>query len=107
MKSLIHKKYKLDLQLQDFSQKAFEQYQMRVLQATSRAYVSYEGTNLGVTATAIVRGETIRAAIQHGILTGMNADEVDNLAPAAVVFIADKIAKHVKEITTHEPDPNS
>ncbi len=100
-------KYGVSIELFDFSQKMFELYQMAVIKASRDAYVSFSDSNgAGVSAQAVVRGETVRKAIQFEIIKGIEIKDVDTLKPYVVTWLADEIQAHVKKVTTAPPDPN-
>lgn len=98
-------KYGIDAHFHDFSQKQFEQYQKETIKASRDAYFAFSESN-GVSAVAVVRGETVRAAIRFEILTGLTLDEVNSLKPYVVEWIADEVRKHVTLVTTAPADPN-
>lgn len=98
-------KYGVTAQLCDFSQGAFENFQMTAIKASRDAYIAFSDTT-GVTANAKVRGETVRAAIQNGILKGIEIKDVDSLRPFVVAWLADEIQKHIKQITSAPENPN-
>ncbi len=100
-------KFGLSATLNDFSQKQFEGFQMGVIVASRDAFVSFNpSTNDGVSASAFVRGQTVRKAIEAGILTGVTVQQVDELKPHIVTWLADEIQKHVKTVMTAPIDPN-
>lgn len=99
-------KYGLDVHMHDFSQKQFEQYQKETIKASRDAYFAFSDSN-GVTASAFVRGETVRTAIRLEIISVLTIEEVDNLKPYIVTWIADELRKHVTDVTTEPADPNS
>lgn len=100
-------KFGLVVELKDFSQAQYERYQPLVLKAAKDNFFSFGIENGGgITANAVVRGATIRAAIEAGFLTGLTPAEVGNLKPAAATWLAGKIEEHVKEVTNPPPDPN-
>ena len=98
-------KFGISGQLHDFSQAQYEVYQPVALKASRDAYFGFEG-GAGLTANAIVRGATCRAAIDAKILTGITAEQVANMKPPAVAWLAEQIRKHVVAVTTPPPDPN-
>lgn len=107
MESAEQSKFGITICLRDFSQKTFEQYQLAVIKASRAAFVQFsETTNDGVSATAYVRGETVREAIRHEIVSGLEIKEVDDLKPYVVSWLANVIQVHVKNVTTAPPDPN-
>lgn len=99
-------KYGIKLNLHDFSQGMFVQYQKATIQASKDAYVAFNTSGVGVTATAEVRGESVKAAINIGILSGIDVKDVDELKSYVVNWIADELSKHVKTVTTEPADPN-
>ena len=100
-------KYGVAIHLHDFGQKTFEKYQMAVIRASKEAFVQFsQTTNDGVTATAFVRGETVREALKAGIISGIEPKDIDEMKPYVVSWIADEIQNHVKLITTAPTDPN-
>lgn len=100
-------KYSVTITLHDFSQIQFEQYQESTIKAARDAFFPFAGAEgLGVTASAKVRGETVRAALRTQLLSGLTLDEVDGLKPYVVDWIADEIRAHVTQVTKAPPDPN-
>lgn len=100
-------KFGLTVDLKDFSQAQYEQYEPVLIRSIHENTFDFGKTNGGsITAQAVVRGTSIRAAIRAGFLTGITVEEVGKLSPPAVTWLAGKIAEHVKEITTPPPDPN-
>ncbi len=100
-------KYGITIHLHDFTQGVFSKYQKTTIQASKDAYVAFNTSGVGVTATAEVRGESVKAAINLGILSGLRLKDVDELKPYVVNWIADELSKHVKAVTTEPADPNS
>lgn len=100
-------KYGIYIHLHDFNQGVFSKYQKASIQASKDAYIAFNTSGTGVTATAEVRGENVKTAIKLGILSGVDSKEVDTLKPYVVNWIADELAKHVKAVTTEPADPNS
>lgn len=98
-------KHGVKVNFHDFSQRQFETYQKETIKASRDAYFSFSESN-GVTASAFVRGETVRAAIQCEIISGLSAAEVNDLKPYVVTWIADELRKHVTAVTTAPTDPN-
>ena len=98
-------KFGLTGELKDFSQAQYEEFQPLVLKATKESYYSF-GDAGGMSAQAVVRGATIRAAIKAKILTGISLEEVGAMKPAAARWLADQIEKHVREVTNPPPDPS-
>jgi len=99
-------KHGVKINLHDFTQGMFVQYQKATIQASKDAYVAFNNSGVGVTATAEVRGESVKAAINIGILSGIELKEVDGLKSYVVNWIADELSKHVKTVTTEPADPN-
>ena len=100
-------KYGLSAKLEDFSQEQYELYQPRVLKAARDNYFDFGMENGGgLTANAVVRGVTIRAAIQAGFLIGITVEEVNKLKSYVAIYLANEIEQHVKDVTTPPPDPN-
>lgn len=100
-------KHGIKINLHDFNQGAFVKYQKATIEASKDAYVVFNNSGVGVSATAEVRGESVKAAINLEILTGIKPEEVDELKSYVVNWIADELAKHVKAVTTEPADPNS
>jgi hypothetical protein len=97
----------LSVELHDFSQAQYEEYQPLVLKAARDNYFDFGVENGGgLTANAVVRGATIRAAVRTKILTGITLEDVGKMTPAAATWLAGKIEEHVREITNPPPDPN-
>lgn len=100
-------RFGLVIELHDFSQAQYEEYQPLVIKAARDNYYDFGAENGGgLTANAVVRGTTIRAAIQTKFLTGLTLEEVGKMSPAAATWLAGKIEAHVKEVTNPPPDPN-
>jgi hypothetical protein len=99
------KKFDIEIELRDFTQAEFEKYQPLVIKASRAAYVEFDN-GAGVSATSVIRGETVRAAIVTGFLTGVTVEQVAGMKPYVVTWIADEVAKHVKKVTTEPIDPN-
>ncbi len=99
-------KYGVTIHLHDFTQGMFSKYQRAAIQASKDAYIAFNTSGVGVTATAEVRGESVKAAIKLGILSGIELKDVDGLKPYVVNWIADELSKHVKAVTTEPADPN-
>lgn len=101
-------KHGLTIHLHDFTQGMFSKYQKASIQASKDAYVAFSAAQgVCMTATAEVRGETVKAAINLGILSGVDIKDVDGLKPYVVNWIADALAAHVQTVTTEPADPNS
>jgi len=98
-------KYGVALSLCDFSQLQFEKYQEETIKAAKAAYISFS-PDTGVSATAMVRGETVRSAIRNKIVANFEVADVDGLKPYLVEWMADEIRKHVTQVTTAPADPN-
>lgn len=99
--------YGLALELKDFSQGQYEIYEPALIRAVrDNTFLLGDKGGGSVTAQAVVRGASIRAAITAGFLTGLTPEQVDALSPRAATWLAGKIAEHVKEVTSPLPDPN-
>jgi acetate kinase len=98
-------KYGLTINLHDFSQAQFEEYQPQVIKAAKLAYTEFDG-GTGVSASSVTRGETVRAAVKAGFLTGVTVEEIGELKPYVVEWLADQVRDHVKKVTTAPTDPN-
>jgi hypothetical protein len=105
MEPKVVSKYGLTCTLHDFGQKVFEQYQLSTMKASRDAFVKFDG-EVGVSASASVRGETVRAALKHGILSGITNEDIDQAKPYAIAWLADEIKAHVIAVTTEPADPN-
>jgi len=99
-------KYGIKINLHDFNQGAFAKYQKATIEASKDAYVAFNNSGVGISATAEVRGESVKVAINLGILSGVGLKEVDELKSYVVNWIADELSKHVKAVTTEPADPN-
>ncbi len=99
-------KYGLSVNLHDFGQSIFEDYQMGTLRAAQKAFVQFGSDGGGVTATAYVRGETVRTALRLKIVTGVTLEEVAAAKPYAIEWLADLIKSHVTKVVTAPADPN-
>lgn len=102
MASLPDNPHGLSGELKDFSQEQYETYQPAVLKATRDNFFEIAGS--GLSAEAVVRGATVRAAIRAGFLTGITIEEVGKLSPPAVRWLAEKIIEHVRKVTNPPPD---
>ncbi len=100
-------KHGLTINLHDFNQGVYAQYQKETIKASKDAYVAFNTSGVGVTATAEVRGESVRAALRLGILSGIEVKDVDTLKIYVVNWIADELAKHIVSVTTEPTSPNS
>ena len=49
-------------------------------------------------------GNYVRAACQAGILNTVHAEDVDNMKPAAVAWLAQKLDKHIAEALEVPPE---
>ena len=98
-------KFGLQVELKDFSQKQYAEFQPQVLRATRDYYFEF-GSDGGLTANAAVRSVTIKAAISAGFLTGITPEQVDELKPYVATWLSEKIEAHVREVTNPPPDPN-
>lgn len=92
--------------LHDFGQSIFESYQTQVLAATQKAFFQFSQNGQGVTASAVVRGETVRVAVRLGIISGIQIADVGDMKPHLVEWLADVIKKHVTNVVTAPADPN-
>lgn len=99
-------KYGLKVNLHDFSQVIFERFQEATVKATRDAFYKFNDTDRGVTATAVQRGEMVRAAIKFEVISGLTAEQVNDLKPYVVTWLANEIQNHVIAITTAPADPN-
>ncbi len=102
-------KYEVDVNFHDFGQKTFEQYQIEVIKASRAAYFSFGEANggNGVSASASVRGETVRKALKYKIISGIDIKDIDDMKPYVIEWLANEIQSHVKHVTTAPADPNS
>lgn len=99
-------KYDVTINLHDFGQDTFEAYQISTLKVSREAFFQFSADGTGVTATARVRGETVRTAIRLKIVSGITLEEVKSLKSYVVEWIADEIRQHVTRVTTAPADPN-
>lgn len=99
-------KYGVAIHLHDFGQAVFEQYQTETIKASRDAFFQFSQEGAGVTATAAVRGKTVRTAIRLKIVTGITAEDVDSMKPYIVEWLADMIKAHVVSIVSAPADPN-
>jgi hypothetical protein len=91
----------------DFSQCVFEKYQVDLIKTNNASfYPTSDNSGRGIEATAVRRGGTLRAAITHGIVTGITLEQADNLKPYIVTWLADEIRAHVLQVVTGPTDPN-
>lgn len=98
-------KYGVRVNLHDFGQATFEDYQIATLKASRHAFFQFGADGSGVTANAHVRGETVRVAIRLKIVTGVTVDEVKDMKPYVVEWLAGEISQHVKQVVTAPADP--
>lgn len=98
-------KYGLTIELKDFTQKQFEIYQPFVIKAAKESYVDFGG-GTGVTANSILDSNVIKAALAAEFLTGVTAEQIGDMKPHIVKWLADEVRKHVKTVLTAPPDPN-
>jgi hypothetical protein len=99
------KKYGVSINLHDFGQAVFEEYQLSTLKASQTAFFQFGSDGTGVTAQAHVRGVTVRTAVRLKIVTGITLDELESMKPYVVDWMADEIKKHVKNVVTPPVDP--
>jgi hypothetical protein len=99
-------KYGVTINLHDFGQTVFEEYQTRTIKAGQEAFYEFSGGQ-GVTATAFVRGMTVRTALSLGILSGIETKDIADMKPFIVTWIADEIKAHVTRVVSEPADPNS
>ena len=91
----------------DFSQNTFEKYQVDIIKTNNDSfYPVNDNSGRGIEATSVRRGGTLRAAIVHGILTGMTLEQAGNLKPYIVTWLADEIRLHVVSVVSAPTDPN-
>jgi hypothetical protein len=91
----------------DFSQTILEKYQVDIIKTNNASFYPVDGdSSRGIEATAVRRGGTLRAAIEHGILTGITQQQAADLAPYIVTWLADEIRAHVLKIVSGPTDPN-
>lgn len=88
------KRYNINGELKDFSQAQYETYHDELLPLRN---ASNARTNSGV----------VRAAIKAGFLVGVEAGAVADMHPAGVVWLAGKVADHVRQVTTSEEDDDA
>lgn len=91
----------------DFNQNTFEKYQVDIIKNNNESfYPVSDNSGRGIEATSVRRGGTLRAAITHGILTGMTLEQAGNLKPYIVTWLADEIRLHVVNVVSAPTDPN-
>lgn len=91
----------------DFSQNALEKYQVDIIKTNNASfYPMSDNSGRGVEATSVRRGGTLRAAITHGIVTGITLEQANNLKPYIVTWLADEIRIHVVRVVNGPTDPN-
>lgn len=88
-KTIRHKALGIDIQLSAVTQKMLEDFN-RTLRQDDTAEVSF----------AEFSGATVRAAAAAGWLVGIAEEDVDQMSPAAVRFIAAELNEYYSEITT-------
>ena len=95
MPQIHHEKLNVTATLNDFSQAQYEKYQTVLVNIpTEREKI----------AMAVADGTVVRAAIDAGILTGVEAEKVGDMPPAVVKWLTRKIHFHVEEIVTVPPE---
>lgn len=100
-------KFGFTIKLHDFGQRIFETYQTAVVKASRDAFFAFDGGGgRGVSAESAVRGEAVRAALQLGILSGIDEKQINEAKPYVVTWLADVIKNHVITVTTEPTDPN-
>lgn len=100
-------KYGYTINFHDFGQAVFENYQLKTVKAQQQAFFEFASNGQGVRATAVERGETVRSALSLGIISGITANEIAEMKPYVVEWIAEQIRKHVAEVVNTPADPNS
>ncbi len=98
-------KYDVTLNLHDFGQSVFEDYQLTTVKAARDAFFQFGADGAGVSAQSHVRGVTVRTAIRLKIVSGVTLKEVNDLKPYVVDWMADEIKKHVTNVVTPPVDP--
>lgn len=99
-------KYGVSINLHDFGQAVFEDYQLATIKAAQAAFFQFGADGAGVTASAHVRGVTVRTAIRLKIISGIKSADLTDMKPYVVDWIADEIKKHVTSVVTAPNDPN-
>ena len=99
-------KYGVSINLHDFGQALFEDFQMKTMKASQAAFFQFGTDGSGVTSQARVRGETVRTAIRLKIISGIQLTDLTDMKPYVVDWIADEIKKHVTSVVTAPNDPN-
>lgn len=99
-------KFDVSICLHDFGQTVFEEYQVRTLKASQEAFFKFSENGQGVTATALVRGMTVRTALSLGILSGIDAKSINDMKPYVVAWIADEVKAHITRVVSEPADPN-
>lgn len=99
-------KYGVSINLHDFGQAVFEDFQMKTMKASQAAFFQFSTDGGGVTSQARVRGETVRTAIRLKIISGIQLADLTDMKPYVVDWIADEIKKHVTNVVTAPNDPN-
>jgi hypothetical protein len=99
-------KYGVSINLHDFGQTVFEDYQLTTIKAAQAAFFQFGADGSGVTAQAHVRGVTVRTALHLKIISGIQFDDVKDMKPYIVAWIADEVKKHVTSVATAPNDPN-
>lgn len=99
-------KYGLTINLHDFGQPVFEDYQMRTLKAAQEAFFQFSSNGNGFSAESFVRGMTVRTALSLGIISGIEAKDIADMKPYVVTWIADEVKAHVTRVVSEPADPN-
>ena len=101
-------KHGVTMSLHDFGQSVFEDYQLTTVKAAQAAFFQFGSDGSGVTAQSHVRGVTVRTAIRLKIVSGVTLEEINNLKPYVVDWMADEIKKHVTNVVKPpvDSDPN-
>lgn len=97
-------KHGVTMSLHDFGQSVFEDYQLTTVKAAQAAFFQFGSDGSGVTAQSHVRGVTVRTALRLKIVSGVTLEEINDLKPYVVDWMADEIKKHVTNVVTPPVD---
>lgn len=91
--NIAHKTLNVSAELHDFNQAGYETYHTALMQGVE-----------GKVSSAVANGAVVKAAIEAGILTGVQVGEVGEMKPAAVIWLTKKIHLFVEETVTVPPE---
>jgi len=89
----------------EFEQKKFGQCVVKDLNQKELEDFSNDMTNKEKVPLTVWRGDSVRAAVKHGILVepALSLDDVDNAKPGLIVWLADCVNKVIAEALSIDP----